>query len=141
MQLPFSLSDAVAASALTTGTLSVLAYLLFPRCKEAVRGWLKIEISKIEALTQRVDAHDDEIRFVRAAVLQQGEQMRELPRISESMRASAAAVQDMAITMKEIHGEVTDHTKQLARWDGFMEAWDGKERRGRGRRREDSDDN
>jgi hypothetical protein len=57
------------------------------------------------------------------------------------MAASAAAASDMARTMKEIHAEVIDHTKQLARWDGFMQGaegkWSGVERRGHGRRGED----
>jgi hypothetical protein len=139
MRLPFSLSDAVAASALSTGTLTALGYLLFPRLKDIVRKIVANEITKLEAVVQKTDKHDDEIAFVRAAVMRQGEEMKQLPHIAESMRASAAAVQDMALTMREIHGEVKDHTKQLARWDGFMEAWDGKERRGSGRRRQDHD--
>ena len=143
MPLPFSLSDAVAASALSTGTLTVLAYLLFPRLKEMVRKFVGTELKKIEQLdegfeshTQQLERHDDELRWLREAVVAQGTEMKQLPNIAESMRASAVASQEMARTMREIHDEVKDHTVRLARWDGYMEAsgWDGRERRGHGRR-------
>lgn len=137
MLLPFSLADAVAASALSTGTLTVLGYLLFPRCKEVVRKFMSVEIGRLSEVVEKVETHDDEIRFLREAVLAQGTEMKRLPGIAESMRVSATAQQEMARTMREIHEEVKDHTKQLARWDGFMEAWDGTERRGHGRRKDD----
>lgn len=145
MPYPFSLSDAVAASALSTGTLTALGYLLFPRCKEAIRRFMKVEIDKLGVIEEKIDKHEDEITFLRAAVLQHGNEMKQLPLIAESMRASAAASQDMARTMREIHEEVKDHSKQLAKWDGFMQGvegkWNGIDRRGHGRRHGDVDDN
>jgi hypothetical protein len=174
MPLPFSLSDALAASALTTGTLSALAYLLFPRLKEMVWRWLEADLPRFDRLRKKaIDgdpqyaeafvknvlqkelvvlrkieeqarAHDDTLEFLQAAIMEQTREMKQLPSIAAALQQNAKAFEAISATLKDIHSEISDHSKQLAKWDGFMAGmegkWSGIERRGKGRRHEDSDD-
>lgn len=171
MELPFSLSDALAASALTTGTFSVLAYLLFPRCKETVWKWIEADLPRFDRLRKKaIDndpkyaeqfvkdvlkaelvvlrkveeasrAHDDTLEFLQTAIMEQTKELKQMPSIAAALEHNARTFEQVGNTLKEIHTELSDHSKQLAKWDGFMRGmegqWSGIERRGHGRRSED----
>lgn len=131
MSHPFSWQDAAAASALSTGVVAIVAYLLFPRCKEQV--WLIIEGDLLRSERHMKKALEKELTY-----------MYQLPTIAESMKQNAKAFEVVADRLKEIHEEVQEHSKRFERWDGFMEGmegkWSGNERRGSGRRKLDHDD-
>ena len=156
MLFPFSISDALAASALSTGTLSVLGYLMFPRVKEGVwmiiegdkgrfdkmrrqaidadpqyakhfvKEVLKDELGKLNTLQQQADGHDEALGFLQHAIMEQTKEIKQLPSISAALQQNAQAFTDVSRTLREIHTEMADHTKQLAKWDGFMQGLDGK---------------
>jgi hypothetical protein len=171
MPLPFSLADALAASAVTTGTLSTLAYLLFPRCKERVWIWIESDLARFDKLRKKAidndphyaeafvkqvlkqelavlrkveqlsDAHNDTLEFLQTAIMEQTRELRQMPSIAAALEQNARTFAEVGATLKEIHTELSDHSKQLASWDGFMRGlegnWQGLERRGHGRRTED----
>lgn len=171
--MPFSIEGALAASALTTGTLSILAYLLYPRWKENVwllletdlirfdkirkkaidadpvyarnfvREILSTELAILHSVNQQCGGHHDSLEFLRASITAMSQEMRQLPSLAEAMKQNAKAFADVADALRGIHVEISDHSKQLAKWDGFMAGmegkWAGNERRVDIRRDEDRD--
>lgn len=132
----------VAASATaSTVILGVLAYLLFPRCKEFV--WTvvcsdtpRLAASIILALRRAPAEHRE---LITTLIEPELNAVSRLPEIARAIEATAKAQEKMAITLKEIHDETMEHGKRMERWEGYMEGqWDGKtERRQRTRRKPD----
>ena len=80
-------------------------------------------------LERRVDANQDAIDAVRQGLLQQGESLRILPALQETLT-------DFKRTLREVQSTMQTMERGLARIEGVMErdAWDGRERRNSDRR-------
>ena len=147
-----------AQSVILTFIAALLAFLLVPRAKTWLWGVLESDKAKLQSLVEdcfqeeletltnvkaMTESHEDALEFVKASLQSQGEELRQLPRIAASMEQQARSFKEMTITLSKIHAEVTEHGKQFAKWDGFMEGQEGKwlggDRRKIKRRTEDHD--
>ncbi len=109
--------------------------------KEIVRLMLVKELEQLESLRSIVEDHTNEIQFMHETMLQQAEEIKQLPVIALSMQSIAESSRETARTMSKIHNEVIDHGKRLERWEGYFDGQNDTEARERRHRKRRKDDN
>lgn len=150
-------ADIAAVTVILTFLAGVGVLLFQPLCRDWVWAVLKSkkDRDKLEALlrevfdvelersahsAEMVAAHEDALTFMRATIERQGEELRQLPRIANSLEQQTRAFREMTLTLGKIHEEVQEHGKRFERWEGFMEGkqgeWKGPDRRQTRRHRE-----
>lgn len=151
-------ADIAAITGILTFIITVLVFLLQPRCKVwvwavfegdkkklgiIVREILDPELMALKSATSLTDEHTDTLQFLKASLERQGEELRQLPLIAASMDEQVKSFRIMAETLGKIHEEVQEHGRRFERWDGFMEGqqgeWQGGTRRKHKRRASDPD--